>query len=241
MSDIGHNNPPASERLDVDLIIDQIEIEHVDIFVRHAELTSGFRSFMLKYEKSGINDIATAGNAADFIKQLKLEANRVNELRESIKRPYLDIGKKIDSLFKHRIVDFQKNAAKEIETILSVYQDRVANEIKAKAIQEAAQRREEIARLLDAGELEEAVEVADLAAAADRVVKADIKDLSRIRGDRGSLATTKLVKDFDVEDLDLVPREYLMLDERAVYNAIDAGVNRIPGIKIKETLKTTVR
>lgn len=54
-------------------------------------------------------------------------------------------------------------------------------------------------------------------------------------------AIARKVWEFEVLDIDQVPREYLQLDETAVRRAIQQGIRHIPGLRIYETEKLTVR
>lgn len=56
-----------------------------------------------------------------------------------------------------------------------------------------------------------------------------------------ALAYEKTTMKFDIEDLSQIPREYLMVDEDKVKEAIKAGVREIPGLKIYAEKKTIIR
>lgn len=57
---------------------------------------------------------------------------------------------------------------------------------------------------------------------------------------QGSLLAEE-VHDFELDDLSLVPREYLMLDEKAVRAALDRGIRTIPGLRVFPTIATGTR
>ncbi len=46
---------------------------------------------------------------------------------------------------------------------------------------------------------------------------------------------------FEIEDFGEIPRQYLMVDEKAIRAAINAGIRTIPGVKIFEKPKISIR
>lgn len=46
---------------------------------------------------------------------------------------------------------------------------------------------------------------------------------------------------FEIEDEAQVPREYLMVNEKAIREAVKAGVREIPGVKVYQESKTVIR
>jgi hypothetical protein len=51
----------------------------------------------------------------------------------------------------------------------------------------------------------------------------------------------RMVWSFEVENLSTVPRDFLMLDEQKIRNAIRAGIREIPGIKVFQKQQTVYR
>ena len=60
---------------------------------------------------------------------------------------------------------------------------------------------------------------------------------------RGGSATVKKTWDFALYDFDLIPKEYLAVDTKAISQAIKAGIREIPGVNIfqKESLAVNTR
>jgi hypothetical protein len=58
---------------------------------------------------------------------------------------------------------------------------------------------------------------------------------------QGGLAYEKTDWKYDVENLSVVPREFLRLDEEKVKLAIKSGAREIPGLRIVEETKTVIR
>lgn len=54
-------------------------------------------------------------------------------------------------------------------------------------------------------------------------------------------ASMRKVWKFDVLDDDLVPRDYLVVDETAIRKAVAAGVREIPGVRIYQDEQVTIR
>jgi hypothetical protein len=63
-----------------------------------------------------------------------------------------------------------------------------------------------------------------------------------VRSQSGTASTT-MVWTWDAEDnaMDVCPRDYLTLDEKAIDQAIKAGIRKIPGIRIFERPKVIIR
>ena len=67
--------------------------------------------------------------------------------------------------------------------------------------------------------------------------------MGRVRSAGGGVAAVQKVWAWEIEDKSLIPMEYWVLDEKkisAVVKAMKATTN-IPGIKITETIKTSIR
>ena len=57
----------------------------------------------------------------------------------------------------------------------------------------------------------------------------------------GTTVSTRKVWKFAVEDINAVPREYLVVDETAIRRAVAAGTRSIAGVRIYEDAEVTVR
>ena len=80
-----------------------------------------------------------------------------------------------------------------------------------------------------------------LAVATDSVIMAPVhENVAKIRGE-GALSYEKTSWVFSVEDLSMVPREYLRLDEDKIKAMVNAGVRDVPGLKIYQETKTIFR
>jgi len=93
---------------------------------------------------------------------------------------------------------------------------------------------EEMKRLED----EKLKSAASLFDAQDEIYIAPMEKI--IRGD-GAIAVTKTEKKFRLIDITKVPEKYLMVDEKAINQALKMGINEIPGVEIYETTTTQLR
>lgn len=73
------------------------------------------------------------------------------------------------------------------------------------------------------GEITEPVQIVEVAA----------EPPAHYRTETGTLGTAK-VKKWEVENLDLIPREYMMIDATKIGKVVRAGIPSIPGIRIWE-------
>lgn len=84
-------------------------------------------------------------------------------------------------------------------------------------------------------------EAKELAKATNSVVLPPVHEpVDKLRGD-GALSYEKIVWEYSVEDLSIVPRDFLRLDEDKVKAMVNAGVRDIPGLKVYQTKKTIIR
>ena len=140
------------------------------------------------------------------------------------KEPWLTGGRTVEAFFAFRAT--LKAKADKAKGALNVYQN-------AKL---AAQRR------ADAEAAEEARKAADLfdepvPVAAPTVVKEAV----RIVTTTGVKASGSIRWKGEVENADLVPRQYLMVNQAAIDAAVKGGARTIPGVRIFETVNTSIR
>lgn len=112
----------------------------------------------------------------------------------------------------------------------------------ARKAAQAQQAAEAVNSAESAAELDAHAAAAEGAAVAAATVEtAKAADLSRTRGTYGAVASLKTKVDFEVEDINAIPREYLMVHEPTVRAAIKRGVRVIPGLRIFEKKIAAVR
>ena len=199
-ADIGGNNPPSDERA----FLSELESRSGALIERRDELLAS-----AKRAPETIEDAATAGVTADFVKQLTAHEKTAETERTSEKAPYFERGKWVDIFFKTtavagiaavkatataRLTTYQRKAAaaerrrrEEEERARREEAERVRREAEAKAA--AAETEEELDAAVEAEE--EAAEKQALAERAGRATQAGTADLSRQHSSSGTVASLR--------------------------------------------------
>lgn len=252
-----HNNPPA-DLLTGDALREKLLAEHAALLERRDELLAAAERV------PPITDDDVAGKVSDYIKQLTALTKTAETHRTSTKEPYLEGGRNVDGFFK-TITDPVAKTKDAVQKKLTVYlrekeelarQARLAEERAAREAAERARREaEDKARAAaDAAALDAAIEAekqAEMAAAdlAKAAAAAEVKaaELSRTRGEYGSMASLRTQWVFDEIDrttIDLEAlRPYLPTESlnTAVRAFIKAGGRELRGTRIYETTVAAVR
>lgn len=247
---IGHNQPTLR---------DELAARHEDLLKRRDELLAAAERAPLAVE-----DEETAGKVQDFIKQIAACHKNAEAARVAEKEPHLDAGRMVDGYFK-AVTEPLAKAKKAIEDRLTVYlrkkadAERRAREEAERLAREEAQRKareaaEAAAKLSAETDLAGAIEAEEAAKQAEaNAVKAasdaDAKsaELSRTRGEYGSVGSLRTFWDFEIENrnvLDLETlRPFIPLDalEKAVRGFVKAGGRSIKGARIFENTSAVVR
>jgi len=182
--------------------------------------------------------------ASQFIKGFKNLDKKIEDLRKSEKEPFLLKGKEIDSFFKELQQMFEKEASRLEKEILAwkrkqeeEARQREAEERKRledEAIAEALKKEEELKKLaVDKGEDPSKVKVEI------PIVPETVQEEIKISSHNSSGLSSARYKRFEVVDINLVPREYLCVDEskvKAERSKYDfEAKSTIPGIKFTFT------
>jgi hypothetical protein len=252
---LGHNSPPD----DITILRERLEDEAASLLRRRDELLGSVDRAPLE-----IGDDDTAGRVADLIKLVMACHKNAEAARVARKEPFLASGRAVDGFYK-QITDPLERAKKTVESRLTAYQRRKADEerrrreeeARAQAAEAERQRRDAEAAAaalkseedLDAAIIaeEHAAQAAADAVQAQRAAEAKPADLSRSRGTFGSVASLRTFWDFtdlDRAALDLETlRPHLPQDaiEKAVRSFIKAGGRELRGVKIFENTASVVR
>lgn len=257
----GDNRPPA----DADPLRERLTEDHADLLKRRDELLAASERV-----PATVNNEETAKKVGDFIKQIGAAVKNADTARVAEKEPYLSGGRTVDGFFKVLITDPLAKAKRDIEDRLNQYLRKKTAEERQRREAEKRQRREEADRLareareqadklisesLDSeAALNAAVDAEEVAqqAQADaevaaKTASANAAEMSRTRGNYGSLASLRTYWDFrDIyrEKLNLEElRSHLPLDalEKAVRSYIKAGGRDLSGVTIFENTRTQVR
>lgn len=252
---LGHNR----ERINIaETLRTRLELEHAEMCDRCNELTNA------EGRLPAISDDETAGKISDYIKQIMAACKNAEGARIAAKEPHLEASRAVDGFFTKGIVDPLMALKRRVEAKLTRYlQEKAAREREARMEAErkareaeAEARREADARaqaLRTERDLETAVaaERAAHEASANRIAAAEAvnakpAEMSRTRGDYGSVASLRTNWDYEVSDMAAVPRAYLMLNDAAVKAHMKARLKDQPpapiaGINFYEKTSAAVR
>lgn len=253
---VGHNAPPP------DLLVG----DALRMALENANVTLRGRAQQLVDAESRLPEITddeVAGRVADYIKQLTSAAKTADTTRVGVKEPYLEGGRNIDGFFKG-IIDPLLTVKKRVEAKLTAYlrdkaererREREAAEQRAReeAERAAAAARAAAEKIETAADLHTAIEAEDTAhnaaadlASATKAADAKPADLSRTRGDYGAVASLRTTWTFEVVDMALIPREFLMVNEAALKAHLKARLKDKPpapvaGVRFYETTNAVTR
>jgi len=172
----------------------------------------------IPYEIEALADEQSAGAFAQTAKALKEDIARVEAFRKKEKEQILRDGRTVDAFFAE-LIDPVKTALDRVMYMINQYQRQKL---------EAARQKEE--------EEKAAAALFDEPAPAP----APVRDAGRITGE-GVKATASRKWVYEVTDLDKVPRVYLMANDHAIKAAIAGGLRNIPGVKVFEEIRTSIR
>lgn len=240
-----------AEALEPDALAAWLADQFAQREARGTELLTSYKRF-LKATAAGIPDDTTAGKATDFARMLKAEVKEIDATRTAIKEPVLAATRQIDGVGR-RFAEPLVAAMTEVEKRVTAFLRVKEQEARRLAAEEAAKREAEAQVLLDQAqaaddpEAEEAImETAEAAfveaEAAQAIVAAKPADLTRMRTQAGTTAALKDNWVFaGIVDMSLVPVHYLMVNEQLIRAAVRSGVHEIPGLRIENQKRVSVR
>lgn len=250
-----HNQPPS----DTDILKDSLNEQTRDLLdARDELLDEGSRV------PETIADDETCGRVSDFIKKLTAAAKDAEGRRTKTKEPFLASAKIVDGHFA-AIKDPLDRLKAIVLRGVTAYLQRKEAAARAQAeaerrdaerlAKEAADRADRLARnaqteigrdvAADAGQV--AADAAAVAADATKAATAKPAELSRTRGDYGSVASLRTewtFESFDRATIDLNKlRPYLPSDaiDKAIRAFIKSGGRELTGTRIYETSAAGVR
>lgn len=159
-----------------------------------------------------------AGGFAQTAKALKEVTTKVEGHRKKEKEQILKDGRTVDAFFAE-LIDPVKTALERVMHEINQYQRRKL---------EAQRKREEEERNA-AALFDEPAPAPVVVKEAGRIVANGVK----------ATATRKWV--YEITDLQAVPRHYLMVNDSAIKAAIAGGLHNIPGVRVFEEIKTSIR
>lgn len=207
-----HNAPPLADRLALDY--EALAASVADA----AALVPG--------DVRAIGTDEEAGEYAETAKAIKAVAAQVEAARKREKADILEAGRTVDGFFS-RLTDQLAPIVNKIVAAINAFQ-RAKLEAERKAAAEEAARQAKEAALFD--------EPAPVPVAAPLV-----REAARVTSFSGVKATASRKWVHEVMDPAAVPRQYLMVNDAAIKAAIAGGVRDIPGVRVYEDVRTSIR
>ncbi len=171
--------------------------------------------------------------AADLRRAIKRLSDQAEADRAQLKRPILDEGRRIDGAFKPVAADLEA-ATRIIDAAMRTYNNRERERARAEEIrrrEEAERERQTLAAMAQIAVEEGMIETAEeLTREAEHVPTPIITaNIPKAEG----LSSAVLWR-FEITDVALIPRQYVIPDERAIGGVVRAlkGATNIPGIRV---------
>jgi hypothetical protein len=149
------------------------------------------------------------------------DARRLFKKIEAVRKELTEPARKLVASVNDKAKLFT-DKLKEVETILIQKVEEWKCSLRLKAVEEEAER-EELEEVLGCNS-----------------VLAPASPPATLRG-KGVTSYEKTEWTFEVTDVRLIPREYLMVDQAKIHSQIKNGVRQIPGIKMSVSQKTVLR
>jgi hypothetical protein len=217
-----------------------LEHEYAAHDARVDTLTASYERF-LPATAAGIGDEAMAGRATDLARMMGAAVTETDATRKRIKDPVLHAQRLIDGTAK-KITDRLASMRGTVEQRITGFL--IAKEAEARRVAEAEAARLELeaAELARAGTEDTAAEAAaEEAFHATRHALASAAELSRTHTQNGGVTSLRANWRFEVIDIEQVPQHWLMLNDKLVSAAIRTGTRSIPGLRIFNDVKATIR
>lgn len=189
-----------------------------------------------------------AARMTDFVSQMMAVIKTAQKAHKIEKEPHLQAGRVVDKFFRD-IVSPLETIKGAMEALVGSYQFRKQEAIKRAAMEAERLAREEAERQAAAmqteADLAEAIAQDEAAREQAAIVAARPIELSRLHGDLAT-GSLRIEYDYAIENLDMVPRRFLMLNESAVKAHIrsrpqDGAPEPIPGLRFIARHVTRVR
>lgn len=211
-----HNLPPLAERLQLD----------------HEALAQQVSDVLALEALPPIFSDDDLPAYSERAKALKEVAGKVEKARKAEKDSILRDGRTIDDFFKSMVLPVTQ-AADAIVAAINAQQRKMLEE--RRRADEAARKAAEAAAAASATPFDDPVPVVQM-------VPVKAAEAARVVSSSGRVAATaSTVWRHEVTDPTAVPRHYLMINEAAIKAAIAGGLREIPGVRIFEDIKTSVR
>lgn len=193
-------------------------------------------------------DASSVGSAKELLKSAKQISTMIEEKRKEITKPINDLKTSIDAFAKSLLSELDASVfdlRSRLQKFLEVEEAKRLAEVKRLEQERAAKEKERLEMLAKLNEqiVEGTAEVT--AEDSKQLIEMQNEELNMVRQQK-SIEDTKSgglsnYWDFHVTSPELVPRSYLMVDEKAIKAAIKLGVRDIPGVAIFQEKRLVVR
>jgi hypothetical protein len=245
LAEIGGNFPPSP----IEALRLQLAEDASRLFARRDELlASAARA------PEVVSDDETAGKVGDLIKLLTTAMKSAETARVGAKEPYLEAGRAVDGFYKTAILEPLERAKHIVQVRLAIFLKQKEAAARRAAEELAQREREEAERLAALAEatssdatLAEAALAEERALEAAALAEAKAAELSRSRGDYGSVASLRTTWEAEITDRALLDLEALrphfaLADlEKAARAFTKAGGRELRGARIFEATAAVVR
>jgi len=236
--------PTLDEQEDTIPLVIANNSDSAELAVKNANPLENMRTFLSQYQNNAqsyksklpekVDSKESASLATNIAGSAKSELKLIESHRKDVTAPMNDVVKKINGLCKEI-----SDPLTEVETVakrrIGIYLQEQEMERKKLEILEQERAAQEQERLNA-----KAKELGTVAPLVPEIVMAESNKSSCTRTENGS-SFVKKTWTFILEDLNKVSKEYMVLDERKVREAIKNGVRSIDGIKIFEQSNVSIR
>ncbi|MFA6048245.1 MAG: hypothetical protein WC737_05570 [Parcubacteria group bacterium] len=202
--------------------------QNTDMQTKLLQINNDVQSIVKQGAKIKIEKAEDMAPASEILKQIVARKKRIEELRVFFTKPLNDHIKDINNSFKASLKPLEELEMAIKKTMVTFREiERKAEEEKQRIEFEAEQKRQEE----EAKELKGNAKKEALNEIQNQEFIPEVKQESKVESASGQTRFRTVTK-FEVTDEALVPREYLMVDERLVRKAVTGGAREIPGVRI---------
>ena len=174
-------------------------------------------------EVANVTSTEDEERAVEFLAQVKARARIIDDRRQFFVKPLNDHVKAINAEFK--------KVSEPLDEAERIVKSGIASHRGSPAFKEAEARRKAIED--EARQAANQGDIAALTELAKEHAQAKSEAPRSVQTSTGKMTTRKAWK-FEIEDENLVPRPFLMPDERKITQVVKEGIRIIPGIRIYE-------
>lgn len=206
------------------------------------------KSIATKCSDFVIHDLTSLGDAKTLAKDAKKIENLIEDKRKELTQPLLTEQRNIKAFADSLVSELNSSVKGLRQQILDfeMEQERIRREEQARLEKERREKEEELRR--QAEELQKKLaEETKIEQNEVSQLEKEIAELDRIKEQAKEVATPiskniRMVWDFEITNPNLIPREYLVVDEKAIRTSIiNNGTREIPGVRIFQKEQLNLR